>query len=140
MPVLIEGFTDAIPQYMYISDFFIGKPGPGCISEALAMNLPVIVERNARTLPQERYNIDWILEHQAGIVVPSFRRITEAVNRLIDSSNMQRYRASAQSINNRAVFEIPGVLASILETTPHRHLDTRSPDFNGFVEGSRPSC
>ncbi len=47
---------------MHASDFFIGKPGPGSISEALAMKLPVIVERNAWTLPQERYNADWVTE------------------------------------------------------------------------------
>ena len=41
---------------MRLSDFFIGKPGPGSISEAVAMKLPVIVESNAWTLPQERYN------------------------------------------------------------------------------------
>ena len=61
---------DQIPYFMSLSDFFIGKPGPGSISEALAMKLPVIVERNSWTLPQERYNADWVLEKDVGIVVP----------------------------------------------------------------------
>ncbi len=43
-PRFIEGFTQEVPYYMYLSDFFIGKPGPGSISEAVAMKLPVIVE------------------------------------------------------------------------------------------------
>ena len=43
-PRFIEGFTQEMPYYMYLSDFFIGKPGPGSISEAVAMKLPVIVE------------------------------------------------------------------------------------------------
>jgi hypothetical protein len=47
VPLFVEGFTNEVPYYMQLADFFIGKPGPGCISEALAMNLPVIVERNA---------------------------------------------------------------------------------------------
>ena len=54
---------------MLLSDFFIGKPGPGSVSEAVAMRLPVIVERNAWTLPQERYNAEWVLEKQLGLVV-----------------------------------------------------------------------
>ena len=58
---------------MHLADFFIGKPGPGSISEAIAMKLPVIVERNAWTLPQERYNADWVLEQGAGFVLPNFR-------------------------------------------------------------------
>ena len=51
---------------MQLADFFIGKPGPGSVSEALAMRLPVIVECNAWTLPQERYNAEWIVEKEVG--------------------------------------------------------------------------
>jgi len=39
--------------------FLIGKPGPGCISEAMQQGLPVIVVKNRWTMPQERYNADW---------------------------------------------------------------------------------
>ena len=74
-PRFIEGFTQEVPYYMHLSDFFIGKPGPGSISEAVAMKLPVIVERNAWTLPQERYNADWVRERHAGMVVANFRGI-----------------------------------------------------------------
>jgi len=35
IPIHVEGFTTSIPYYMALSDFFIGKPGPGSISEAL---------------------------------------------------------------------------------------------------------
>src|ERR1700692_503289 len=52
-PKYIEGFTSEIPYYMHLSDFFIGKPGPGSISEALAMHLPVVVERNAWPLAHD---------------------------------------------------------------------------------------
>ena len=41
---------------MQLADFFIGKPGPGSISEAVQQGLPVIVVDNAWTMPQERYN------------------------------------------------------------------------------------
>jgi len=111
----VEGFTTEVPYYMYLSDFFIGKPGPGSISEALAMKLPVIVERNARTLPQERYNADWVLEKQVGLVVRDFGRITPTVEKLLEPSNFARFRNNAAAINNRAVFEIPGILNEILK-------------------------
>ncbi len=78
-PKYVEGFTSEIPYYMHLSDFFIGKPGPGSISEALAMHLPVIVERNAWTLPQERYNTEWIREKEVGVVLQSFREIDNGV-------------------------------------------------------------
>jgi hypothetical protein len=67
-------------MYMRMSNFLIGKPGPGSLSEALHMRLPVIVERNAWTLPQERFNTDWVRENGFGIVVKSFRDIVPAVD------------------------------------------------------------
>jgi 1,2-diacylglycerol 3-beta-galactosyltransferase len=111
----VEGFTTDVPYYMHLTDFFIGKPGPGSISEALAMKLPVIVECNARTLPQERYNAAWVLEKQVGLVLRSFRQITQTVKALLDPANFARYRSNAAAMNNRAVFEIPGMLREILE-------------------------
>ena len=114
-PRLIEGFTQEVPYYMQLSDFFIGKPGPGSISEAVVMKLPVIVERNAWTLPQERYNAEWVRERHAGMVVPNFRGIAAAVKEL--SASLDSYRESVSRIQNRAVFEIPEILATILEKT-----------------------
>jgi UDP-N-acetylglucosamine:LPS N-acetylglucosamine transferase len=111
-PRYIEGFTSEIPYYMSLSDFFIGKPGPGSISEAVAMGLPVIVERNIWTLPQERYNADWVLERNAGLVVPNFRGVSAAVQQLL--GDLARYQAAVRQIHNRAVFEIPDLLAKIL--------------------------
>ena len=113
-PKFVEGFTNEIPYYMHLADFFIGKPGPGSISEALAMHLPVIVERNAWTLPQERYNAEWILEKQVGIVLKSFRDVDSGVRELLEPSNFARFRANAAAIKNRGVFEIPDILDAIM--------------------------
>jgi 1,2-diacylglycerol 3-beta-galactosyltransferase len=110
MPVFVEGFTSEVPYYMRLADFFIGKPGPGSISEAVHMNLPVIVERNAWTLPQERYNTEWVAEKQVGVVVENFDDIAEAVR----SSPWDRLRANTAALNNRAVFEIPLMIDKIL--------------------------
>lgn len=114
-PKFVEGFTSEIPYYMYLSDFFIGKPGPGSISEAIAMRLPVVVERNAWTLPQERFNTEWIRAKQVGVVLPSFRAIDSGLRELLDPANFPRFRANAAAITNRAVFEIPDVLAGLLD-------------------------
>lgn len=112
-PRFIEGFTAEIPYYMSLADFFIGKPGPGSISEAVAMGLPVIVERNMWTLPQERYNADWVLERNAGLVLPNFRGIRGAVEELLQ--DLPRYQSAVSQIHNRAVFEIPDMLEKILK-------------------------
>jgi 1,2-diacylglycerol 3-beta-galactosyltransferase len=99
---------------MHLSDFFVGKPGPGSISEALAMKLPVVVQCNAWTLPQERYNTVWVRQTETGVVLPGFHKINEAVARLIEPATLARYRANAAAIRNRAVFEVPDILQRIL--------------------------
>jgi UDP-N-acetylglucosamine:LPS N-acetylglucosamine transferase len=113
-PIFVEGFTKDVPRYMQLADYFIGKPGPGSISEAIAMRLPVIVERNAWTLPQERYNADWIREYRVGVVLSSFRRIGEAIAELLEPGRIDEFRVNAAKMNNRAVFEIPDVLDKVL--------------------------
>ena len=114
MPIFVEGFTTNIPYYMHLADFFIGKPGPGSVSEAIAMQLPVIVECNAWTLPQERYNATWVTEKQVGIAVENFREIVPAVEQLLRDDTLAKFRANA-ALPNRAVFEIPDLLEQILE-------------------------
>ena len=116
-PKFVEGFTAEIPYYMHLSDFFVGKPGPGSISEALQMKLPVVVERNAWTLPQERFNTDWIREMQVGVVLKSFREINGGLDELLDPANFARFQRNAAAIQNRAVFEIPEILDSLLNRT-----------------------
>jgi len=115
IPCFVEGFTTRVNYYMQLADFFIGKPGPGSVSEALAMRLPVIVERNAWTLPQERYNADWVLEKKVGLVLNSFREINRAVAQMIEPAALAHYRANTNALQNRAVLEIPGILEDILE-------------------------
>jgi hypothetical protein len=126
-PIFVEGFTARVNYYMQLADFFIGKPGPGSVSEALAMRLPVIVECNAWTLPQERYNAAWVLEKEVGIVLRSFREINRAVAQLTEPSSLARYRANATALENRAVFEIPGMLEQIFERSGHRPSVSISP-------------
>ncbi|HXJ42130.1 MAG TPA: glycosyltransferase [Bryobacteraceae bacterium] len=115
IPMHIEGFTKEVPRFMKLSDFFVGKPGPGSISEAMAMGLPVIVECNAWTLPQERYNATWVEERGVGIALKSFSHgIADAVGRMVDAGQRAEFRARVNAIHNRAVFEIPDILAGIL--------------------------
>jgi 1,2-diacylglycerol 3-beta-galactosyltransferase len=108
------GFTDRVPDYMRMADLFIGKPGPGSISEALHMGLPVIIERNNLTMPQERYNTEWVEAHEVGVVIRDFRRIAEAVSFLLADGRLERFRENARRLDNRAVYEIPAMLERIM--------------------------
>lgn len=111
----VTTFTEDIPYYMHLADFFIGKPGAGSLSEATAMNLPVITERNALTMIQERYSCEWITDKEVGIVISNFHNIERAVEKLIQPENYSHYRANLNTLNNRAVFETVDILEKILK-------------------------
>jgi len=119
-PMFVEGFTKQVDYYMSVADFFIGKPGPGSIAEALHFGLPVIVERNATTMPQERYNTEWVEENEAGIVLKSFDEIEAAVKKLLDGSTLESLRSKVATHKNRAVYEAVDILAKFMDGVPER--------------------
>jgi hypothetical protein len=93
-------------------DFFIGKPGPGSLSEALHIGLPVITFENTWTMPQERYNARWVRETGVGLVIKSVRPIRAAVAELVGS--LAELGARVRLLRNRAVFEVPEILADVI--------------------------
>lgn len=117
-PLHTVGFTREIAHFMQLSDFFIGKPGPGSISEAVHMKLPVIVVRNFWTLVQERYNADWVQEQGVGLVVGSFdHEVVGAVERMLDPASFAAMRERVSRLQNRAVYEIPDMLSRVLDSS-----------------------
>ena len=117
-PHHIEGFTSDVAGYMRLADFFIGKPGPGSISEALVMSLPLMLERNASTMVQERFNTDWVARNHLGIVLNSFATIGEALPEMADPVRLARMRAQVSKFQNRALFELPSILQKIMHSSP----------------------
>jgi Glycosyltransferase family 28 C-terminal domain len=114
MPVTVIGFTKEVHRLMRTADFLIGKPGPGSIAEAMVRKLPVLIECNAWTLPQERYNAQWVVEKRVGIVLHSFRDVVAGVRRMIDPATLAEFRRNVAALDNRAIFEIPEILATLL--------------------------
>jgi 1,2-diacylglycerol 3-beta-galactosyltransferase len=112
-PHAVLGFTTEVRRWMRLGDFFIGKPGPGSVSEAVHLGLPVITFRNAWTMPQERYNTDWVQENDFGRVIRSSSDLRAAVDALL--ADLPRHRAALAASCNRAVFEVPAILARILQ-------------------------
>lgn len=112
-PHAVLGFTREVARHMALADWFIGKPGPGSLSEAVHMGLPVITFRNAWTMPQERFNTRWVEQQGVGRVVRSLAALPEAAGALL--ADLDGYRQRARAIDNRAVFELPQILAGLLQ-------------------------
>lgn len=114
LPLHVVGFTKQVHHLMRAADFLIGKPGPGSVAEAMVRHLPVILECNAWTLPQERYNTEWVKEKNVGIVLHDFKDIVSGVRQMLQPGKLAEFRANAGALNNRAIFEIPEILAKLL--------------------------
>ena len=111
---VVFGFTSEINLLMRLSDYFIGKPGPGSLSESIHMGLPVITFKNALTMPQERFNTTWVTEHQYGLVINKLRELSDAVEKMI--AELPVFKAYVLATNNRAVFEVVSVLDQIMDS------------------------
>lgn len=114
MPLYVVGFTKEVHRLMRAADFLIGKPGPGSVAEAMVRKLPVILECNSWTLPQERYNTEWVRENNVGIVLPDFDEIVCGVQSLLVPGRIAELRENVAKLNNQAIFEIPEILAGLL--------------------------
>ena len=114
MPVRVVGFTKEVHKLMRAADFLIGKPGPGSIAEAMVRKLPVLIECNAWTLPQERYNAEWVTEKRVGIVLKSFDDIVEGVQQILEPARLAEFQKNVAALDNRDIFEIPEMLAKLL--------------------------
>jgi UDP-N-acetylglucosamine:LPS N-acetylglucosamine transferase len=108
----VVGHTSDVARWMRLADYFIGKPGPGSLSEALHCGLPVIVARNAWTMPQERWNTEWIRQTQVGVVLSAFSQVRTGVEAIL--TDLPRWRARVAQIDNRALSEVPGILQQVL--------------------------
>ena len=126
MPVNVIGFTKEIHKLMRAADFLIGKPGPGSIAEAMVRKLPVLIECNAWTLPQERYNAEWVTAKRVGIVLRSFREIVTGVQEMLVPATLAEFARNIAGLENRAIFEIPEILAKLLGETSAQ-AGTKSP-------------
>jgi Glycosyltransferase family 28 C-terminal domain len=124
-PRVVVGFTSQMRYFMRLSDFFIGKPGPGSISEAIQQGLPVVVVRNAWTMPQERYNTDWVLENEVGVVLESYKAIRAGVAQV--TGDIVKFRANVRGIENRAVYEIPQILEDVLAMPTRAGIEVLQP-------------
>lgn len=122
LPMHVVGFTKEVHRLMRGADFLIGKPGPGSVAEAMMRKLPVILECNAWTLPQERYNTEWVKEKRVGIVLHDFSEIVTGVKQMLEPGTLAEFRANVARLENRAIFEVPEIFANLLGEAPANRL------------------
>lgn len=83
IPIHAFGFTTDIPNLMGLCHAIVTKPGPGTIMEAMARDLPIILDDSNYTMYQEKGNVDYIVEHGIGTVIGSASELVPAVKKLV---------------------------------------------------------
>jgi 1,2-diacylglycerol 3-beta-galactosyltransferase len=113
------GFTDRVAELMAASDVLVTKPGPGSLAEAFHQRVPVVVIRDRHTIPQERFNTDFVARHELGRVVSHWREIPNAVadfRRNPNELEHTRDRLAALPAN-RAVYEVLETIDAVIRVT-----------------------
>jgi 1,2-diacylglycerol 3-beta-galactosyltransferase len=111
-PAQVIGFTDQVPRYLGASDIFVGKPGPGSVSEALSYGLYLLLDRTM-ALPQETPVLKWVKRANAGA---SFRSRKDFQRAVVDVlAQVESGLGQPKARPNRASQEVAALIETILE-------------------------
>jgi hypothetical protein len=66
-------------------------------------------------MPQERYNLKWVLEAGVGIPFASKAEFVRALQTLSKPDTQTKLSRQCKLHQNRAIFEIPEILRTIIE-------------------------
>ncbi len=88
-------FTSRISDLMAVSDLLITKSGPGTITEAMAMKLPVLVDATATVLSWEQANIDLISQYGIGDYIEDFDELETLLRQFIFDTELQKQMKDA---------------------------------------------
>jgi 1,2-diacylglycerol 3-beta-galactosyltransferase len=85
-PTQIYGFVNNIEVLMRAADLLITKAGPGTITEAATIGVPMIL---SGAIPyQESPNIDYVVERGAGVYAPGPRKVAESVVEILSNGGV----------------------------------------------------
>lgn len=109
-PVQVLGFTDKVAQYLSASDLFIGKPGPGSTSEAMALGLSMLLDKSL-ALPQEAAVLRHVVKTGAGQAFSTTADFSEHFKAAI--SAIEAGQARQPLATNTSPADIPEIMDRI---------------------------
>lgn len=81
MPVRVLGFVEDMANWLAAADLLVTKAGPGTLAEAACLGVPVIV---TDFVPgQEAGNVEWVVQHGAGLFERDPERIADRIAALL---------------------------------------------------------
>ncbi len=93
-PTFVYGFVREMHNFMRAVDILITKAGPGTISEAFIVGLPIILY--SRMPGQEDGNVEYVVREQAGVWAPEPEQVVMTLNTWLQQPE-ERQRVAANS-------------------------------------------
>ncbi len=109
----IVPFTNEIHELMAICDLVITKAGSISVTEAMAQQLPIILDRTSTPLKWERANIEIVEENEIGKAVYSIKELTNRVAELLNNRKQIKRNYSFISMN-RFNEELPRIIQELI--------------------------
>ncbi|MEZ0369427.1 MAG: glycosyltransferase [Candidatus Sericytochromatia bacterium] len=112
LPIKPFGFTTEIANLMAVSDLLITKPGPGTIMEAMAMELPMVIDDSNYTMWQEKGNVEYVRNNNLGRVIGHTREFIPAVRELLD--HPEQLAASKEAVRQHKCVDASAKIAQLI--------------------------
>lgn len=121
LPMRVYGYTDQMPLLMEAADCILSKPGPGTIAEAIEKQRPLLVDAIREPMPQEKGNLDFVLNHGIGDAVDRRGDLVKLVRRYME--DRARYDAVVANMgkmrNSESVYDLVEYLVSRIPEQVH---------------------
>jgi len=105
VPLHVAGFVSNMEIWMRAADLLVTKGGPNTLCEAFVAGVPVVIYSALRG--QEEGNVDYVVNHQAGIWAPEPEKAAEAVCALLtDAARRDNMATCARRLANPAAAEL----------------------------------
>ncbi|NVJ90223.1 MAG: hypothetical protein HWE34_01120 [Methylocystaceae bacterium] len=111
---LVVGFTNEVPRYLSVTDIFVGKPGPGSVSEALHFGQYLLLDKTM-ALPQEKPVLKWVVKSRAGAAFKNEQDFWTSLSVLLEQ--IAEGKPSPQGRPNIASQQIPSLIDGIMNDT-----------------------
>ncbi len=86
----VLGFTERIADLMVIADLIITKPGPGTINEAIAMQLPILVDNVDASLFWERANSEMVVTYGIGEKIKDYKQMRMVLSSFLNDREKRK--------------------------------------------------
>ncbi|MBS0654102.1 MAG: hypothetical protein JSR39_11325, partial [Verrucomicrobia bacterium] len=139
----VLGFTEKIADLMVMSDLIITKPGPGTINEAIAMQLPILVDNVDASLFWERANSEMVVNYGIGQKIKDYKQMRKVLRTYLSDREKRKEieKSFAALPSNRFHERIGEIVDSMLLSSSEKMAAPVLPVGHQQLEAAMPiSC